>query len=92
MVSIARAMMHSPRVIVMDEPSFGLAPIMVKEMFDSFAQIRAEGTAILLVEQNAVQALRVSDSVYVLNRGRLAYHGSSEKAASELDLMNAYLR
>jgi branched-chain amino acid transport system ATP-binding protein len=92
MVAIARALMRKPTVIAMDEPSLGLAPIIVKEVFDTVRRIRDAGVAVLLVEQNAVQALEVSDYVYVLNGGRIVYEGVSDAAARELDLVHAYLR
>jgi branched-chain amino acid transport system ATP-binding protein len=92
MVAIARALMRGPSVIAMDEPSLGLAPIIVKEVFDTIRRIRDSGVSVLLVEQNAVQALAVSDYVYVLNGGRIAYEGPSDAAARELDLVHAYLR
>jgi branched-chain amino acid transport system ATP-binding protein len=92
MVAIARALMRAPSVIAMDEPSLGLAPIIVKEVFETIRRIRDSGVSVLLVEQNAVQALSVSDYIYVLNGGRVAYEGPSDAAASELDLVHAYLR
>lgn len=92
MVAIARALMRRPSVIAMDEPSLGLAPIVVKEVFETIRRIRDSGVSVLLVEQNAVQALEVSDYVYVLNGGRVAYEGPSDIAARELDLVHAYLR
>lgn len=92
MLSIARALMRSPRVVLMDEPSFGLAPIMVQEMFASITAIREREVSILLVEQNAVQSFRVSDTVYVLNGGRVVYHEASHKAITELDLVSAYIK
>jgi branched-chain amino acid transport system ATP-binding protein len=92
MVAIARALMRSPKLIAMDEPSLGLAPIVVKEMFATIGRIRETGVSVLLVEQNAAQALACSDAVYVLNSGRVVYHGPSTRAAEELDVVSAYLR
>ena len=92
MVAIARALMRAPSVIAMDEPSLGLAPIIVKEVFATIQNIRESGVSVLLVEQNAVQALAISDYVYVLNKGRVAYSGESTKAAAELDILHTYLR
>jgi branched-chain amino acid transport system ATP-binding protein len=92
MVAIARALMRSPKLIAMDEPSLGLAPIVVKEMFATIGRIRDMGVSVLLVEQNAAQALASSEYVYVLNSGRVVYHGPSDRAADELDVVSAYLR
>ena len=92
MVAIARALMRSPKVIAMDEPSLGLAPIMVKEMFATISRIRETGVSVLLVEQNAAQAIEASDFVYVLNSGQVVYHGPSKQAADDLDVVSAYLR
>jgi branched-chain amino acid transport system ATP-binding protein len=92
MVAIARALMRSPKLIAMDEPSLGLAPIVVKEMFATIGRIREMGVSVLLVEQNAAQALASSDFVYVINSGRVVYHGPSKRAADELDVVSAYLR
>jgi branched-chain amino acid transport system ATP-binding protein len=92
MVAIARALMRAPSVIAMDEPSLGLAPIIVKEVFETIRRIRESGVSVLLVEQNAVQALATSDYVYVLNGGRVVYEGESAKAAEELDIVHTYLR
>ena len=92
MVAIGRALMRSPKVIAMDEPSLGLAPIVVKEVFATINRIRETGVSVLLVEQNAAQALEASDFVYVLNSGQVVYHGPSKQAASEFDVVSAYLR
>jgi branched-chain amino acid transport system ATP-binding protein len=92
MVSIGRALMRSPSLIAMDEPSLGLAPIVVHEVFETIKRIRDMGVSVLLVEQNAAQALAASDFVYVLNRGRVVYEGDSETASEQLDVVSAYLR
>jgi branched-chain amino acid transport system ATP-binding protein len=91
MVAIGRALMGSPSLIAMDEPSLGLAPIVVNEVFDTIRQIRELGVSVLLVEQNATQALAICDHVYVLERGRTVFDGDAERARSELDLITAYL-
>jgi branched-chain amino acid transport system ATP-binding protein len=91
MVAIGRALMASPKLIAMDEPSFGLAPIVVSEVFDTIRHIRELGVSVLLVEQNATQALAVSDHVYVLERGRVAFDADAATAAKELDLISAYI-
>jgi branched-chain amino acid transport system ATP-binding protein len=92
MVAIGRALMRSPKLIAMDEPSLGLAPIVVKEVFATINRIRETGVSVLLVEQNASQALEASDFVYVLNSGQVVYHGPSKQAMSEFDVVSAYLR
>ena len=91
MVAIGRALMRSPKLVTMDEPSLGLAPIIVKEMFETIARIRESGVSVLLVEQNAAQTLHYSDYVYVLNRGRLVYQGPSKTAIGDLDVVSAYM-
>jgi len=92
MVAIARALMRAPSVVAMDEPSLGLAPIVVKEVFKIIDRIRELGVSVLLVEQNAAQAIAVSDTVYVVNSGQVVYSGPSSSAADEFDLVSAYLR
>lgn len=91
MLAIGRAIMADPVVILMDEPSLGLAPLLVKEVFTAVRSIVAMGVCVLLVEQNATQALAVSDHVYMLDKGRVVYGGDIEKARAELDLVAAYL-
>jgi branched-chain amino acid transport system ATP-binding protein len=91
MVASGRALMASPSLIAMDEPSLGLAPIVVNEVFETIQQIRDLGVSVLLVEQNATQALAICDHVYVLERGRCVFDGDAETARAELDLITAYL-
>ena len=91
MVCIARALMVSPRVLLLDEPSLGLAPKMVMRIFDLIASIRAAGVAILLVEQNARVALRTADYAYVLDQGRVALQGTAEELAGDERVAEAYL-
>ena len=87
MVAIARALMSRPRLLILDEPSLGLAPILVKTIFETIARINAEGMTVLLVEQNLVQSLRLSHRAYVLETGRITLEG----AASDL-LANPHTR
>ena len=91
MVAVGRALMASPKLIAMDEPSFGLAPRLVAEVFETIKHFREIGVSVLLVEQNATQALAVSDHVYVLERGHVAFEADSATAAQELDLISAYI-
>ena len=91
MLCIARAMMARPRLLLLDEPSLGLAPLIVRQIFDLIAQIRAGGTSILLVEQNARAALRVADHAYVMTSGRITLDGPAAQIAHERRVMEAYL-
>ncbi|MBW3665206.1 MAG: ABC transporter ATP-binding protein [Actinobacteria bacterium] len=91
MLAIGRALMAGPKLIAMDEPSLGLAPILVRDVFDAIARIRELDVSVLLVEQNATQALNVSDHVYVLDRGRIVYEQPTERAREELDLIETYM-
>lgn len=84
MVAIGRALMAKPRAILMDEPSIGLAPILVREIFKVIKRLQAEGNTILLIEQNAKMALKVADRAYVMEVGRVTLEGpAAELAASE---------
>ena len=78
MLAIARALMSRPECIMMDEPSLGLAPIIVKQIFDIILKLKKEGKSILLVEQNAFQALKVSDYAYVMETGKIVLEGKSQ--------------
>jgi branched-chain amino acid transport system ATP-binding protein len=91
MLAIARGLLARPRILLLDEPSMGLAPLLVRQIFDMVAQIHREGTTILLVEQNARLALEVSDHAYVLERGQIAVEGPSKELAADPRVQAAYL-
>lgn len=91
MLCIARALMSRPRLLLMDEPSMGLAPIVVRQVFELVRDIRAEGTAVLLVEQNARAALRVADTAYVMDSGRIVLEGDAASMAKDPRVSAAYL-
>jgi branched-chain amino acid transport system ATP-binding protein len=91
MLCIARALMSRPRLLLMDEPSMGLAPIVVRQVFELVREIRAEGTAVLLVEQNARAALRVADTAYVMDSGRIVLEGDAASMAKDPRVSAAYL-
>ncbi len=91
MLAIARGLMAGPKLLLMDEPSQGLAPIIVEELFKTIAELRSRGLSILLVEQNARKALEVADRVYVLDTGRIVYQGTAEEAAKDPAIRKAYL-
>jgi branched-chain amino acid transport system ATP-binding protein len=91
MVAIARALMSRPALVMLDEPSMGLAPLVVKEIFGIVRRISEEGTTVLLVEQNAKSALRVAQRGYVLENGRITLQGSAEELLANRDVQRAYL-
>ena len=91
MLAMARALMSRPRLLLLDEPSLGLAPIVVHTIFEAIDNIRAEGTTILLVEQNANAALHHSDRAYVLETGRIVMEGDSKQLAADPRVKEAYL-
>ncbi len=91
MLAIARALMANPKILILDEPSLGLAPIIVKEIFKMIKRIRDEGTTILLVEQNAKMALSISDRGYVLETGKIRLEGKSEDLLSNEEIYKLYL-
>ena len=91
MLAIARALMSRPRLLLLDEPSLGLAPRIVHTIFEAVDEIRAEGTTILLVEQNAHAALRHSDRAYVLETGQIVMEGPSKELAADPRIKEAYL-
>lgn len=91
MVAIGRALMARPRLLMLDEPSMGLAPIIVQEVFRIIEEIKAEGTTILLVEQNANKALRVADYAYVLEGGLITHEGPAKALRADPRIAEAYL-
>lgn len=91
MLAVARAMMTRGRLILLDEPSMGLAPVLVDEIFDTIRQINDEGTTILLVEQNASRALAMADRGYVLETGRVVLHGKARELQDDPRVKEAYL-
>lgn len=91
MLAIGRGLMSKPKLLMVDEPSLGLAPKLVLAVFDALKQLRQEGVTILLVEQNAYTALEISDRAYVLEHGRVALEGDSKKLLENEYVRNAYL-
>jgi branched-chain amino acid transport system ATP-binding protein len=91
MLAIARGLLMRPRILLLDEPSMGLAPLLVQQIFEIVAAIHREGTTILLVEQNARLALQVSDRAYVLERGQIVLSGPSRELAADARVRAAYL-
>ena len=91
MLAMARALMSRPRLRLLDEPSLGLAPLVVHTIFEAIDEIRGEGTTILLVEQNAHAALKHSDRAYVLETGRIVMEGPSKELAADPRIKEAYL-
>jgi len=91
MLAMARALMSRPRLLLLDEPSLGLAPLVVHTIFEAIEQIRKEGSTILLVEQNANAALHHSDRAYVLETGRIVMEGDSKQLAQDPRVKEAYL-
>jgi branched-chain amino acid transport system ATP-binding protein len=91
MVAIGRALMSSPKVLLLDEPSLGLAPILVDAIFEVIREINAKGTTILLIEQNALLALKTAGRGYVLETGSVALSGPAEELIASPDIQRAYL-
>ena len=90
MLAISRALMAKPRLLLLDEPSMGLAPLLVKEIFNIIRDINATGTTILLVEQNAMQALRIADKAYVLETGTIVLQGTGQELLSSPEVQKVY--
>ena len=91
MLAIGRALMGRPRLLLLDEPSLGLAPVIVSQVFAMLQKLHADGLTILLVEQNALRALGVSSYAYVMERGRLVHHGPSAKLREDPAVLAHYL-
>jgi branched-chain amino acid transport system ATP-binding protein len=91
MLAIARALMSRPRLLLLDEPSLGLAPQLVEQIFDVIADIRETGTTVLLVEQNAAMALDIADRAYVLESGEIQLSGDAQDLADDARVREAYL-
>ena len=91
MLAMGRALMSSPKLLMLDEPSMGLAPILVEQVFDIISALHKAGTTILLVEQNAEMALAVADRAYVMETGRITLSGTGEDLAASEEVQKAYL-
>ncbi|WP_376771033.1 ABC transporter ATP-binding protein [Microvirga soli] len=91
MLAIGRGLMSEPKMIMFDEPSLGLSPLLVAEMFELFSRLRKDGLTILLVEQNLAQSLEIADRAYVLENGRNAISGTAKDLLDSADVRKAYL-
>ncbi|MCC6095778.1 MAG: ABC transporter ATP-binding protein, partial [Eubacterium sp.] len=91
MLAMGRALMAKPKIILMDEPSMGLSPLLVKEIFHIIEDINKQGTTVLLVEQNARMALAIADRAYVLETGKITLEGTGEELAKDERVRKAYL-
>ena len=91
MLAIARGLMSHPKVMLLDEPSMGLAPVLVEQIFNIIREINKQGTSILLVEQNAKMALSIADRAYVLETGSIVLQGSAKSVMENPSIIQAYL-
>ena len=91
MLAIGRALMGSPKLLILDEPSLGLAPLLIKDIFKTLVKIKEEGTTILIVEQNALATLKIADYAYVLELGKISMHGKAQDLLDDERLVAAYL-
>ena len=90
MLAIARAMMAKPRMILLDEPSEGIMPLLVDEMFALFTRMKQQGTTILLVEQNVERALLISDRAYILDQGQIVHQGDAAELLANAEIQEKY--
>jgi branched-chain amino acid transport system ATP-binding protein len=90
-LAIARGLMSRPSLLMLDEPSLGLAPILVEEIFELVAQLRETGVTILLVEQNVERTLEIADRAYLLNTGQVEFEGPVEELRRRVDVVSTYL-
>lgn len=91
MLAIGRALMASPKLLLLDEPSLGLAPLIIKDIFNTLKEIKKEGTTILIVEQNALATLKIADYAYVLELGNISLEGPASELINDKRLIEAYL-
>ena len=91
MLAIAHSLMSSPKLLVLDEPSLGLAPVIIEEVFALISRLRDAGTTILLVEQNVAQSLTIADRAYLLELGSIAREGTAASFRADLNLHEIYL-
>ena len=91
MLAVARSLMSRPKIMMLDEPSLGLAPLIVKDIFNILKEINEEGVTILLIEQNANMALRLADKAYVLETGTIAMQGTGKELLDNPKIKEAYL-
>ena len=91
MFAIAIAMSHGAKLLILDEPSLGLAPLLIKDIFKTLLKIKEEGTTILIVEQNALATLKIADYAYVLELGKISMHGKASDLLKDERLIEAYL-
>jgi branched-chain amino acid transport system ATP-binding protein len=90
MLAIARAMMAKPKMILLDEPSEGIMPILVDEMFELFTRMKSQGTTLLLVEQNVERALSISDRAYILDQGQIVHTGNAKELLADSEIQEKY--
>ena len=91
MLAIGRALMSSPKMLLLDEPSMGLSPIMTQQVFSVLKQLKADGITIFLIEQNAYDALEISDRAYIMETGRITLEGPSSELITDERVKSAYL-